>query len=181
VKKSELERAQREFTGNTKASADKLRARVSSDLNIVKDAYDVGAVALTEAAKLLANVGFSENPSKELKLLSAAYKDIASTLVMLRAEGRTTIAEAVASQAAETADPPAPVLLGAGSAHTAPDKISSSQQIALPPTPTPLGEFLKGVNHGPYTSTQGSSEGPPGALWLPGDADEDADEGDGGS
>lgn len=111
MKKRELEQKQAQFRGNTKASGAQLQRRVSADLNLVKDAYDIGSIALTELQKQLANVAFSEKPVKDLTELSRAYKDIAATLIALRGEGRTTIAEAVAQAGTELAEHAAPQAL----------------------------------------------------------------------
>lgn len=143
MKKRDLERQQRAFNGNTQADAGQLRARVSTDLNIVKDAYDVGAIALTELAKLMANVPFSDKPAKEMKELSSAYKDIASTLIALRGEGRTTIAEAVNSlKAPEVLTPPSPDGGDGRDCTTDPPKFLPPHSAQVGINPTPIGEFL---------------------------------------
>lgn len=136
MKKRDLERQQRQFQGNTKTDGEALRRRVSADLNVVKDAYDAGAIALTELQKQFANIAFADNPSRELALLSKAYADIAKTLVLLRGEGRTTIAEAVASQTAQTGDPPAPDGDGSRGATTPTTKFSSANSSLVAHTPT---------------------------------------------
>ncbi len=150
MKKRELEKLQRQFQGNTKTDAEALRSRISADLNVVKDAYDTGSIALTELDKQLANIAFSDSPVKELALLSRAYADIAKTLVMLRTEGRTTIAEAVAAQAVEHAaeqapavDPPPPLGAGEWRGTTEPPKISSAHSSPVVQQPTvSIGDAL---------------------------------------
>lgn len=145
MKKRELEKLQRQFQGNTRTDAEALRSRISSDLNVVKDAYDTGSIALTELDKQFANLSYSENPIRELALLSKAYKDIAATLIALRGEGRTTIAEAVAQHAAHaapeaalprTADPPVPAGDAEGYCTTQPPKISPPNSSPVVPTHT---------------------------------------------
>lgn len=140
MKKRDLERQQRQFQGNTNADATALRARVSQDLNVVKDAYDVGSIAIVELSKQFANIQFSDKPVKELADLARAYADISKTLVLLRAEGRTTIAEAVAGQAtpdqAPDADPPAPESAGGARGTTTPDKISLAHKALSLHVPT---------------------------------------------
>lgn len=149
MKKRDLEKQSRAFHGNTQADAGKLRARVSSDLNLVKDAYDVGAIALTELAKLMANVQFSDKPTKDIKELSSAYKDIASTLIALRGEGRTTIAEAVNSvqstDGSTNVEPLTPLSPDAGDGRggtTDPPKFFPPHSSTVMNSPTPIGEFL---------------------------------------
>ena len=154
MKKRELEKLQRQFQGNTRTDAEALRARISTDLNVVKDAYDTGSIALTELDKQLANIAFSDAPVKELAMLSRAYADIAKTLIALRTEGRTTIAEAVAAQAVEHAaeqapavDPPPPLGAAARRGTTEPPKISSPNSSPVTPTPTiSIGDAFEAVD-----------------------------------
>ncbi len=148
MKKSELERARNAHL-NTSVSTDELRLRVSSDLDIVRDAYDLADVFLVELQKQLANVGFADKPGKAAAELARAYSDIVKSVVSLRAEARTTVqyhAEHVAQAEgpAEAGDPPVPAGAAVESGLTQPIKISPSR--AGPGEPLALTEYLGSLN-----------------------------------
>lgn len=150
MKKKDLERAQQNFRGNTHLDTDTLRNRVQSDLNIIKDAYDTGSIALTEIEKRLSTLGAegesASSQTRDLAFLVRAYADIAKSLIALRGEGRVTIREA--TTAAVT--PPGPAGDGgeAGQAHST--KISSAPATPrkkAPATaaaePSTIGQYLQ--------------------------------------
>lgn len=138
IKKSELERQRQSFSIPTRVSTDNLRARVSRDLNVVKDAYDTGSAALTELAKLVSLSSGSLNP-KDLAHLAKAYADISRTLIALRDEGRTTIREAArgGEGTADAVTPPSPDEALDAPSLPDPAKISSPRA-----TPVALGDYL---------------------------------------
>jgi len=140
MKKSELERQRQAYalpSHNNSTTTDALRARVSSELNVVKDAYDTGSQALTELNKLI-SLKSGELDSKELANLAKAYADISRTLIALRDEGRTTIREA------QAVDPPGPEREVMEAELTTPAKISSPRA-----TPLAIGQYLQGLNPAP--------------------------------
>lgn len=143
MKKRDLERAQQAFRGNTQLSTDSLRSKVSSDLNIVKDAYDVGSIALTELTKLFHS---GDLDPKDVANLARAYSDIAKTLVALRDEGRATIREAAQFlQGSADADPLGPAGDEGGEAvHTQSPKISPARakRPKIDPAKETIGAYL---------------------------------------
>lgn len=151
MKKKDLEKAQQNFRGNTNLDTDTLRNRVQSDLNIIKDAYDTGSIALTEIEKRLSTLGAegesASNQTRDLAFLVRAYADIAKSLIALRGEGRVTIREA--TTAAVTL--PGPESAVGEALHSHSTKISSAPatprrkkpSAETPGTPSTIGQYLQ--------------------------------------
>jgi hypothetical protein len=97
----DVERARNSI--NTSLTPSALSERVTADLDVVKDAYDTASISLTELSKALCRIDAiaaqegSGAAVKAFREIAAAQKDIASTLIALRAEGRTTIRETLAA------------------------------------------------------------------------------------
>ncbi len=99
-----------------------LRDAVSADLDLVSDAYAATQTTLLELEKALTRIGSiaaqegSGAAVKAFREIAAAQKDIASTLIALRAEGRLTIRERMAK--ATEADPPKPAEMVGDAVHS---------------------------------------------------------------
>ena len=114
MKKSELEKARARLAASnlqhTGAHIDTLKQTIAADLEVVADAYSTAQTTLIELEKALGRIDAiaAESGSaaavRAFRDLAAAQKDIAGTLLALRAEGRATIRDRLAD-----ADPPSPV------------------------------------------------------------------------
>lgn len=110
LSRRDVERARSSI--NTTLSPSALAERVQTNLDVVRDAYDICAVALTELSKAFGridSIAAQEGTPAAVKAfrdIAAAQKDIASTLIALRAEGRTTIRETLAAEQPADAPPP---------------------------------------------------------------------------
>jgi hypothetical protein len=132
LSRRDVERARSQI--NTSISPSALAARVQTNLDVVRDAYDTCAVALTELSKAFARIDSiavqQGTPAavKAFRDIAAAQRDIASTLIALRAEGRTTIRETLAAERPDAPPPQAPAADLGGTVPPPLQEFSSSRE-----------------------------------------------------
>lgn len=135
MKKRELERQSKAYNTPSERNLSQLRAAVESDLAVVSDAYDAASIALAELTK---QIGLATD-ARTLSRLIGAHRDLTTSIIALRGEGRTTIAAAVASARdqgpgpGQALTPPGPARSAGEEGITVPDKISPPE---LSPGPT---------------------------------------------
>ncbi len=119
MKKNQLEKARKAFA--TGVNTEQLRARVSRDLEPIKDAYDIAYQALQKIEQLIHSVDTEDKPIRAMRDLASAMRDAAGVLTAMRDEGRASVRFAAERQA------PTP------SAHT-PTLSAPTEPPALPAT-----------------------------------------------
>lgn len=101
MRKQDIEKARSTYF-NTGVNTSALKAKISQDLDIVRSAHDIAAQALDQISYLLHNIPHEDKPTRAMRDLAGALRDVSNTLVMLREEGRETIRIAV-GEASQTA------------------------------------------------------------------------------